>query len=746
LDSRLGLPVNTTLDGSYRITRVVGSGGFGITYEAEDINLATQVAVKEYYPFDFGDRDSTMSVRPKSERHRQTFDWGRSNFLQEARTLARFEHPAIVRVTRVFEANSTAYMVMRFESGQSFETWLSELGRPPTQDELDAIVAPLLDALQMMHSADFLHRDIAPDNIIVRADGTPVLLDFGAARRAVAEMSRTMTGIVKAGYSPHEQYSSDSRLQGPWSDLYAFGGTLYRAVTGHPPEEATLRVDEDHMPPAVQAAWKGQYRHGFLVGIDNCLKVRHAERPSSVAKLRPMLLTKGSVSKPRLERLVEAFKSPSKPQQAKPTGRGPQTGRTRRSGAAGRAAPVKTASSLRWPAIAAGIVAVIGGAYGGYQYTQWQPDADVRLKTAIEAQRQAEADIAKKKIEEQAAAKARADAESKRLADAENARQEAERLTQAAVAKRKADEDAAAKARADAEAKRVADAAAAKRKADEEAAAKARADAEAKRVADAAAAAKRKADEDAAAAKARADAEAKRVAEAEARRQQETRVAEERARQEAERKRVAEEAAAARARADAEAKRVADARAAEERARLDAEEKRQAEADAARQRAEEDRVAMIDARRRADTEAEERRVAATTLNADERATFVRRVQEVLKVSHCYEGAVNGSSSEAQKGLDRFVDSARKKGKDRPVRIELAKATASDFDDWLREADSVKSDLCVAPRPRPAVVQKEPRPQPQREARPQRSYSPSRERYGCYGGGGGGGGGPIQGVR
>ena len=177
MDNRLALPVNTVLDGSYRIERVVGSGGFGITYEAEDVNLGTLVAIKEYYPFDFGDRDATMSVKPKSDRHKQTFDWGRSNFLQEARTLARFEHPSIVRVTRVFEANSTAYMVMRFEQGQSFEAWLHGLGRPPTQEELDSIVAPLLDALQMMHAENFLHRDIAPDNIIVRADGTP-----GAAR------------------------------------------------------------------------------------------------------------------------------------------------------------------------------------------------------------------------------------------------------------------------------------------------------------------------------------------------------------------------------------------------------------------------------------------------------------------------------------------------------------------------------------------------------------------------------------
>src|SRR4249919_2950281 len=157
-------------------------------------------------------------------------------------------------------------MVMRFEQGPSFEAWLNSLDRLPTQQELDSIVAPLLDALQMMHAENFLHRDIAPDNIIVRADGSPVLLDFGAARRAVAEMSRSLTGIVKAGYSPHEQYASDGRLQGPWSDLYAFGATLYRAVTGKPPEESMLRVDEDRMRPAVEFT-RGDYRREFLAAI-----------------------------------------------------------------------------------------------------------------------------------------------------------------------------------------------------------------------------------------------------------------------------------------------------------------------------------------------------------------------------------------------------------------------------------------------------------------------------------------------
>lgn len=256
MDRRQTLPKDTVLADAYRIRKVIGSGGFGITYEAEDIRLSTAVAIKEYFPDEFGERDAGMSVRPRSERHKQTFQWGRTSFLEEARTLARFQHASIVHILRIFEANSTAYMVMRLERGESFENWLRGLGRLPTQAELDRITAPLLDALEIMHASNFLHRDIAPDNIIVRPDGTPVLLDFGAARSVVAKQSRALTGIVKAGYSPHEQYATDARLQGPWSDLYALGGTLYRAVVGRAPDEATLRISDDGMRRASRTSTK----------------------------------------------------------------------------------------------------------------------------------------------------------------------------------------------------------------------------------------------------------------------------------------------------------------------------------------------------------------------------------------------------------------------------------------------------------------------------------------------------------
>jgi serine/threonine protein kinase len=290
VEGRIPLPKGIVLDGSYRIEGVIASGGFGITYMAEDIKLGTWVAVKEYYPAGLGERRAAMSVGVRSEQHQEAFAWGRTGFLQEARTLARFRHPSIVRVTRVFETLSTAYMVMDFEEGRPLGQWLRELGRAPTQEELDRIANPILDALEMMHAQSFIHRDIAPDNIIIRADGIPVLLDFGAARRAVAEMSRTLTGIVKAGYSPHEQYATDSRLQGPWTDLYAFGATLYRAVTGRPPAEATLRAMGVKTPRLSDDA-KARYRSGFLAAIDECLALAPADRPRSVAQLRVMLFT-----------------------------------------------------------------------------------------------------------------------------------------------------------------------------------------------------------------------------------------------------------------------------------------------------------------------------------------------------------------------------------------------------------------------------------------------------------------------
>ena len=235
----LALPDGTELVGDYRIKRVLGAGGFGITYLADEIALARLVTIKEYFPSDFAARESD-GASPRSKESTADYNWGLERFIEEAQTLARFVHPNIVRVYRYFRANKTAYMVLHFEEGGSFKAWLKNLNRAPRQAELEKIIAPLLDALEIVHAGDYLHRDIAPDNIIIRKDGVPVLIDFGSARGEIASHSRTVSALVKPGYSPYEQYATNSKQQGPWTDIYALGATLYHAIAGKRPARCAL--------------------------------------------------------------------------------------------------------------------------------------------------------------------------------------------------------------------------------------------------------------------------------------------------------------------------------------------------------------------------------------------------------------------------------------------------------------------------------------------------------------------------
>jgi serine/threonine protein kinase len=269
----IALKNGTELVGDYRIERVLGAGGFGITYLAEETALDRKVTIKEYFPSDFAARTSTSDAAPRSQDCASDYRWGLDRFIEEAQTLARFSHPNIVRVYRYFKANNTAYMVLHFEEGQSLKAWLKGLGRAPRQKELDAIVAPLLDALELIHKQDFLHRDIAPDNIIIRKDGSPVLIDFGSARGEILAHSKTVSALVKPGYSPYEQYAETSRQQGPWTDIYALGATLYHAVTGKRPADSPSRMVKDELVPARDAALSS-YRAGFLKAIDHALALQ----------------------------------------------------------------------------------------------------------------------------------------------------------------------------------------------------------------------------------------------------------------------------------------------------------------------------------------------------------------------------------------------------------------------------------------------------------------------------------------
>jgi len=283
--------------GEYRLVSVLGEGGFGITYQAEDSNLNCPVAIKEYLPTQLAKRLDDGTVVSLSDNHAQYFgDWKR-RFLDEARTLARFRHPGIVRVLRFFEANGTAYLVMEMEQGITLEHYLRRLNRPPSQDELDTIVAPVLDGLEEVHGAGYLHRDIKPQNIVIRADGSPVLIDFGAARLEIEGRSRTLTSIYTPGYAAPEQYAEHGRL-GPWTDIFALGAVLYRAVSGVKPMESLSRMMQasDPLLSAEQAAAPGAYRPAFLAGIDAALRLKPEERPQSVADWRPGLMPSALVA------------------------------------------------------------------------------------------------------------------------------------------------------------------------------------------------------------------------------------------------------------------------------------------------------------------------------------------------------------------------------------------------------------------------------------------------------------------
>ena len=282
-----GLPAGYELL-EYRIEALLGAGGFGLTYLAHDGNLNTKVALKEYLPADFAVRSEDQSVQPKSDSAKESFDWGLKRFLDESRTLASFRHPNIVRVMRFFEANCTAYMVMEFIAGKPLNEWLKERNAPLDEDRIARIAAPILDGLEAIHRAGYLHRDIKPPNIFIRDDGSPILIDFGSARMKAAP-DQELTAIVTPGFAPLEQYHTHGK-QGPWTDIYSLASVLYWLVTGQKPVEAPARVREDTMPAAADSGDRKRFGAEFLAAIDWGLKPHERSRPQSVAEWRPALL------------------------------------------------------------------------------------------------------------------------------------------------------------------------------------------------------------------------------------------------------------------------------------------------------------------------------------------------------------------------------------------------------------------------------------------------------------------------
>ncbi len=290
-DSPLFLTPRVILEKKYLIGRVLGQGGFGITYLAWDINLNVKLAIKEYFPQDLASRAAGQSqVSAYSGSQGSQYEYGLDKFLQEARTLAQFEgHPNIVSVRDFFKANGTAYFVMSYVEGMTLKEHLANSGGKLTVEKAKSIIMPVTDALKEVHAVNILHRDISPDNIFINNKGQIILIDFGAARQAIGEKGRSLSIILKPGYAPEEQYRSKG-VQGPWTDIYAVAATFYQLITGWPPPESLERLSGDPLvSPARMGVDMEEYEEQALI---KALAVRAEDRFQSIEDFQDALLGK----------------------------------------------------------------------------------------------------------------------------------------------------------------------------------------------------------------------------------------------------------------------------------------------------------------------------------------------------------------------------------------------------------------------------------------------------------------------
>lgn len=273
----------------YEIQQVIGEGGFGIVYRAWDNELERTVAIKEFMPASIALRDEQQHLLLRSERFMRLYQAGLNSFIQEAKTLARFNHPHLLHVLRFWQANDTAYMVTQFYHGETLKNrYLRDL-TPCGESALRAMLPPLLSALKTLHDHQYLHRDIAPDNILLQQDDAPVLLDFGSACKTIGHLTDKTEIMLKPGYAPIEQYSEGrDGDQGPWTDIYALGAVLHTLICGEPPPVSVVRSLHDNYQPLAERDLPG-YSAGLLRTIDSMLACEPDQRPASVTALRELL-------------------------------------------------------------------------------------------------------------------------------------------------------------------------------------------------------------------------------------------------------------------------------------------------------------------------------------------------------------------------------------------------------------------------------------------------------------------------
>lgn len=279
------LPEGTELQ-KYRILRVLAAGGFSFVYLAHDEN-EKPVAIKEYLP-------STLALRVNGsdrqlpEEDLAKFRWGMKCFFEEAGALARLTHPNVMRVLDFFRANDTVYLVMRYERGRTLQEHIKSRRGALEELWVRNTFAQLLDGLREVHSNKLLHLDIKPANVYVRNDGTPLLIDFGAARQMLSAEGMKLPPTYTPGFAPPEMHLN-RELLGPWSDIYSVGATMYACFAGAAPQPANARLEEDLVVPASRA-WAGKYAPDLLEIVDWCLRLDHLQRPQSVFALQKSLL------------------------------------------------------------------------------------------------------------------------------------------------------------------------------------------------------------------------------------------------------------------------------------------------------------------------------------------------------------------------------------------------------------------------------------------------------------------------